>query len=102
MQKKVEEKRKEMEKDKKPESSGGSSAAGGLSENKTTVSTEAHSRQSSAYNTPRNARYRYMHTTYYEANVGFRYNYLCLIAFDSLSFSMNAKKSSFIFRKEVE
>ena len=67
MQKKVEEKRKEM--DKKPESGGGGGVAGGGAENKT-VSSEAHSRQSSAYNTPRNARYRNLHTTYYESNVG--------------------------------
>lgn len=72
MQKKVEEKRKEMDKDKKPESASGSGGTGGLSENKTTVSSEAQSRQSSAYNTPRNARYRDMHTIYYESNVGFR------------------------------
>ena len=72
MQKKVEEKRKEM--DKKPESGGGGVAGGGA-DNKT-VSSEAHSRQSSAYNTPRNARYRNLHTTYYESNVGLVKNLL--------------------------
>ena len=59
MQKKVEEKRKELE--NKTDGAGSGGAGGGVSDHKQSVS----SRQSSATNTPRNIRY-----TYYTTNVG--------------------------------
>ena len=60
MQKKVEERRKELE-NKTEGAGGGSGVTGGVTEHKPPVS----SRQSSATNTPRNIRY-----TYYTTNVG--------------------------------